>query len=360
VVHLRELALNAAGAAAVRAAARLGIADKLGETPSTADQLAQSLDVNSGVLERLLRTLKYYGVFAEVGNGYVHTAGSRLLREDDPHSLKFWVQWVTEPWTWELWPHLDETVRTGRGAFEDTYGTDFFTYLHKEWPESAAVFNKSQTELSRLSTIAIADRLDLKGVRILADIAGGQGYTLAALLEKNPQLNGVLVDLPSVVADPDPRLRTGGSPASRVQLVGGDCLQEIPVAADVYLFKSILEWDTEPDRPHPDGGECWQRRRRHHQPRAGVPGALGQRPGMVRGPGLPLTAYVRLFRAQLDRRRGGVAGGSRGAGVDRLDRLYRRAGLGGAGVRADRGGHRRRDGRRRDRCAYLADRGGLL
>jgi len=245
VVHLRELALSAAGAAAVRAAARLGIADKLGETPSTADQLAQSLDVNSGVLERLLRTLKYYGVFAEVGNGYVHTAGSRLLREDDPHSLKFWVQWVTEPWTWELWPHLDETVRTGRGAFEDMYGTDFFTYLHKEWPESAAVFNKSQTELSRLSTVAIADQLDLKGVRTLADIAGGQGYTLAGLLEKNPQLNGVLVDLPAVVADPDPRLRTGGSLASRVQLVGGDCLQEIPVAADVYLFKNILEWDDE-------------------------------------------------------------------------------------------------------------------
>jgi C-methyltransferase len=244
-VHLRELALSAAGPAAVCAAIRLGIADELGETPTTAEQLAQSLEVNVGVLERLLRTLKNYGVFAEVGNGYVHTASSRLLREDDPYSLKFCVQWLTESWTWALWPHLDKAVCTGRGVFEDMYGTDFFTYLHKEWPESAVLFNKSQTQASRLSAIAVADRLDLKGVRILADIAGGQGYTLAALLEKNPQLNGVLVDLPSVVADPDPRLRTGGFLVSRVQLVGGDCLQEIPVAADVYLFKNILEFDDE-------------------------------------------------------------------------------------------------------------------
>ncbi|MBC2876906.1 methyltransferase [Streptomyces sp. TYQ1024] len=239
---LRELSLASAGSAALRVAARLGIADRLDDEPVPVDVLARDLEVDADVLERLLRTLRQYGVFTETERGHVHTPASRLLREDHPRGLKFWVLWVTEPWTWELWPRLEKAVRTGKGDFEERYGADFFTHLHREWPESTEVFNKSQTELSRLSSEAVAERLDLDGVRTLADIGGGRGYTLATLLERNPELEGILVDLPAAVAQPDPRLRPGGALASRARVTAGDCLREIPVEADVYLFKSILEW----------------------------------------------------------------------------------------------------------------------
>ncbi|MEU3711105.1 methyltransferase [Streptomyces catenulae] len=239
---LRELSLSSAGAAALRVASRIGIADLLGDAPVPTAELAAALQADPEVLERLLRTLKQYGIFTETPEGHVHTPASRLLREDHPETLKFWVQWVTEPWTWELWPHLEEAVRTGKGHFEERYGTDFFTHLHRESPESTEVFNRSQTELSRLASDAIADRLDLRGVRTLADIGGGRGHTLATLLERNPDLDGTLVDLPAAVAEPDPRLRPGGALSARARAVAGDCLKEIPVEADVYLFKSILEW----------------------------------------------------------------------------------------------------------------------
>jgi C-methyltransferase len=245
VIGVRELALNAAGAAALRAAVRIGIAEELGDQPRTTEELARSLDVSPEMLGRLLRALAQHGVFAETGAGHVHTPTSRLLKQDDPNSLKFYVQWVTEPWTWELWPHLDEAVRNGRGGFADKYGADFFSYLHKTWPDSAEVFNKAQTELSRLATNAVAAALDLRGVGTLVDVAGGHGYTLATLLEKNLDLNGVLLDLPPVVSEADSRLREGGTLASRARIIGADCLREIPVEADVYLFKNILEWADE-------------------------------------------------------------------------------------------------------------------
>lgn len=245
ITTLRGLALSAAAPAVLRAAIQLGIADEIEDTPAVVDQLAKSLEVDAGILERLLRTLKHYGIFAETEDGHVHTAMSRLLREDDPQSLKFWVLWVTEPWTWELWPHLEEAVRTGQGVFEEKYGAEFFAYLHDTWPESTEVFNKSQTELSTLTSSALAEALDLSGVRTIADIGGGRGYTLSTLLEKNPHLQGVLVDLPAAVANPDPRLRPGGPLASRARVMAGDCLKKIPVEADLYLFKSILEWDDE-------------------------------------------------------------------------------------------------------------------
>jgi C-methyltransferase len=245
VIDVRELALAAAGAAALRAAVRIGIAEEIGDRPVATEDLAGALKVNPEVLARLLRALAQYGVFVETTTGHVHSRTSRLLRADHPNSLKHYVLWVTEPWTWELWPDLEEAVRRGRGGFEERYGTDFFAHVHRAWPESADVFNKAQTELSRLATKAVVAALDLRGVGTLVDVAGGHGYTLASLLERNPELRGTLLDLPPVVAQADPRLLAGGTLAARAGVVGGDCLREIPVSADGYLFKNILEWADE-------------------------------------------------------------------------------------------------------------------
>jgi C-methyltransferase len=246
VTALRELALAAAAPAALRAAIRIGLADELGTTPVPVTDLARTLKVDPAVLDRLLRNLRCYGVFDTTGEGVVHTPLSSLLRQDDPHSLKHWVLWVTEPWTWELWPHLDQAVRNGgSGLFEQKYGADFFSHLHQVWPESTEVFNRSQTELSRITSATIAGTLDLRDVKTIADVGGGRGYNLSVLLERNPHLYGVLVDLPAAVAEPDPRLRPGGALADRSRVLAGDCLAEIAVEADVYLFKSILEWDDE-------------------------------------------------------------------------------------------------------------------
>jgi hypothetical protein len=246
ITALRELALASAAPAAMHAAIRVGLPEEVGDTPTGVDQLAKALEVDAGVLGRLLLTLRQYGVFEETGDGYVHTPLSRLLREDDPSRLKYWVLWVTEPWAWQLWPHLAEAVRrTGRGLFEEKYGAEFFAHLHAEWPESTEIFNKSQTELSRLTSAALADALDLSDVATIADVGGGRGYTLSTLLEHNPHLHGTLVDLPAAIARCDERLRPGGSLASRSRVLEGNCLEEIPVEADVYLFKSILEWDDE-------------------------------------------------------------------------------------------------------------------
>ncbi|MFI1157856.1 methyltransferase [Streptomyces sioyaensis] len=248
-MQLRELIFGAACAAAVRAAARLGVADALGDRPTTAEELATAVRAEPRPLERLLRTLSCYGIFAETDDGkYVHTDMSRLLREDNPHSLRYISLWCTEPWTWDAWPRLDEAVRSGRNVFDGLYGKGFFEYLHQDAPESAEVFDRAMTTSSKQSAQDIAQLLDLTGASSVADIGGGQGHVLASLLEKYPAMQGTLLDLPTVVANPDPRLRDGGPLASRVRIVPGDCRKEIPVQADVYIIKNILEWDDESTR----------------------------------------------------------------------------------------------------------------
>jgi C-methyltransferase len=248
-MRLRELVFGAACAAAVRAAARLGVADALDETPMTVEDLAAAVKSQPQTLRRLLRALSCQGVFAERPDGtFAHTEMSRLLREDDPHSLRYIALWCTEPWTWNVWPKLDEAVRSGRNVFEDVYDQEFFTYLNEEAPESAHVFNRAMTTSSEQSARDVAALLDLKGVASVADIGGGQGQVLASLLEKHPTMHGTLLDLPGVVENADPRLRAGGSLADRVRIVAGDCREDIPVQVDVYIIKNILEWDDDSTR----------------------------------------------------------------------------------------------------------------
>ncbi|MER7486519.1 methyltransferase [Streptomyces sp. NPDC126497] len=248
-MRLRELVFGAACAAAVRAAVRLGVADALDDAPMTVDDLATAVKTQPHTLRRLLRALSCQGVFTENPDGtFEHTEMSRLLREDDPHSLRYIALWCTEPWTWNVWPHLDEAVRSGRSVFEDVYDQEFFTYLNESAPESAHVFNRAMTTSSEQSARDVARLLDLDDASSVADIGGGQGHVLAGLLEKHPHLHGTLLDLPGVVENADPRLREGGALADRVETVARDCREEVPVRADVYIIKNVLEWDDDSTR----------------------------------------------------------------------------------------------------------------
>ncbi|KUM92797.1 methyltransferase [Streptomyces cellostaticus] len=245
-MRLRELVFGAACAAAVRAAARLGVADALEDAPMTVEDLAAAVKTEPKPLRRLLRALSCYGVFAERRDGtFTHTDMSRLLREDDPNSLRAIALWCTEPWTWDAWPRLDEAVRTGRNVVEDLYGKEFFTYLNEDAPESADVFNRAMTRSSEQSAREVAALLDLSGAKSVADIGGGQGHVVACLLDKYPVMQGSLLDLPRVVENALPRLRAGGDLAGRAQIVPGDVREAVPVESDVYIIKNILEWDDE-------------------------------------------------------------------------------------------------------------------
>ncbi len=248
-MRLRELVFGAACAAAVRAAVRLGVPDALDDSPMTVDELAAAVKTQPHTLRRLLRALSCQGVFTENPDGtFEHTDMSRLLREDDPHSLRYIALWCTEPWTWNVWPRLDEAVRTGGNVFEEVYDQEFFPYLNESAPESAHVFNRAMTTSSEQSARDVARLLDLDDADSVVDIGGGQGHVLASLLEKHPHLRGTLLDLPGVVENADPRLRDGGALAGRARIVAGDCREDVPVEADVYIIKNVLEWDDDSTR----------------------------------------------------------------------------------------------------------------
>jgi C-methyltransferase len=242
--RVKELALGLCVSAMMMAATKLRVADVIDDEPLPVNQVAAEVNADPETLGRLLRALACHGVFVEAPIGrFGHTDLSRLLREDHPFSVRYQVLWTVEPWTWHAWPHLDDAIRTGKPVFSDLFGKDFFAYLTQDAPDSAAVFNRAMTQSSTYTSEAIADVLDIGDARTVADIGGGEGNLLRTLLDRHLGLRGVLLDLPSATAKADPALRPDGRLADRAAIMSGNCLHGVPVDADIYVLKNLLEWD---------------------------------------------------------------------------------------------------------------------
>lgn len=242
--RLKELALGLAYAAMLHTATRLHIADALGEEPATIEEIAHAVDADPPTLRRLLRALALDGVFAETEDGrFTHTDMSRLLRCGTPSSMADMVLWAGAAWTWDAWPRLIDSIRTGEPVVPDLYGKDFFTYLREDGGDDAAVFNRAMTQSSARTSQSVAEALVTGEAKTLVDIGGGQGHLLRTLLGANPDLHGILFDLPAVIAAATPELREGGEYGARTTFVPGDCLEAVPVDADIYLIKQVLKWD---------------------------------------------------------------------------------------------------------------------
>ena len=79
----------------------------------------------------------------------------------------------------------------------------------------------------------------------IADLGGGRGILLAAILAEHPGVRGILLDLPRALEGATDVLRAAGA-ADRCELVPGDFFAAVPGGADAYLLKSVIhDWDDE-------------------------------------------------------------------------------------------------------------------
>ncbi len=228
-----ELMRRLAGKWAVQAiatAAELGIADVLAEGPRTSEALAASLGCQPDPLARLLRALAGEGlVELGVDDRYALTPLGDALRTGRLRELAVWLGSAAQ---WDPWHALTHTIRTGEPAFEHVHGQGLYEYLASH-PEDAARYDAAIDAFTRATAHALADRCDLNAVGTIADIGGGRGTLLRALLERAPNLRGILFDLEHVVA-------AARDLPDRCQTVAGDFFESVPSGADVYVLKHIL------------------------------------------------------------------------------------------------------------------------
>jgi O-methyltransferase domain/Dimerisation domain len=241
--RLVELVFGAMAAQVLATAARMGIADRLGDDERSGPQLATEIGADATTLTRLLRAMAALGVLTETEPGsFTLTSLGALLRSDRPDSMRSFVQMFSDPAMLDAWRELDHAVRTGETTFDPVHGTTFFGYL-AERPELSAQFNAAMRQGTALTAQQLPQGYDFSRCRTVADIGGGDGTLLSAVLAAQPHLNGILFDTAEGLAQADDTFKTAGV-ADRCRTTVGDFFSGAPAGADLYMIKSVLhDWD---------------------------------------------------------------------------------------------------------------------
>jgi SAM-dependent methyltransferase len=238
---------------AISAAAKLNLADQLASGPRTISELAAATHARPHMLYRLLRALSSVGIFTEAGGTPdTETAARRFaltpiadtLRSDAPYPMLGAAMMFGEEWSVRAWAGLARSVQTGETAFNHVYGELLFEYLPKH-SDAHEVFHLAMQSFTALTQDAVVIGYDFSQFRVIADVGGGSGRLLGAILAANPRLRGILSDSESVLAGAKPVLDAAGV-TNRCTLQPGNFFESVPGGADAYILKHIIhDWDDE-------------------------------------------------------------------------------------------------------------------
>lgn len=227
--------------ASISAIARLGVADHMGPHPVSVEELAAKTNTHAPSLFRVMRMLASLGVFREAqGQKFALTSVGELLKTDAPNSLRYMAMMLGDDWSIKAYAHMADCIRSGGDGMTMAYGKQVFEYF-AEHPQQAETFQRAMTNGSVIAAESILKAYDFTGIKRIADIGGGHGILIASVLERYPDMRGVLFDLPEVVAGvPESRLAECGG---RLEIEAGSFFERVPEGCDAYMMKNIIhDW----------------------------------------------------------------------------------------------------------------------
>jgi hypothetical protein len=246
VAPVAEVALHMRGfqiSQMVLVAAKLRLADRVGDADRTVAELAADSGAQPEMLLRLCRAPAAFGIFVVDDAGRVsQTRQSACLRSDASPTLHYAALYWGLPSTWAAWGNLHHTIMTGEPAFEATFGMPNFEYL-KANPEQSNVFDEFMQHSPDDRHAAVAAAYNFSGAGLVVDIGGGNGGLLRAILDAHTGVRGVLADQPGVVAAAPKALE---HQAGRCEVMAIDFFASVPKGGDIYTLAQILhDWNDE-------------------------------------------------------------------------------------------------------------------
>ena len=239
--QLAALTGGHAEARAIQTAVKLGLFDSLGHGPRDASELATSLKVDRRAIAVLADAMTALGLLVKTAGHYDLTDVSRrFLLKSSAEYLGGLI--LFDDAFFETWVHLEQTIRTGAPART----LDMF----QNKPEETARFIRAMDSLTRARGDAqfVAERLDLREIPIVADLGGGPGTYVAAMLRRWPHLRAAIFDLPAtldvartILAEREPDI------APRIDLIPLNYLKvELPSGCGAIFMSNIIHSEDEP------------------------------------------------------------------------------------------------------------------
>ena len=145
------------------------------------------------------------------------------------------------PVYWRGFEYFADALRTGASVQERVVPGGFWKYL-SEHPEESRLFDEAMMGKAGGQIAGVLSAYDFSAFRTIADIGGGRGHLLAAVLQAAPGAHGILFDQPHVTA----AAQAAGMESERLRVHPGDFFTGGVPSADCYLIMQVIhDWNDE-------------------------------------------------------------------------------------------------------------------
>lgn len=223
------------------AAARLNVFEELADEPRSSSDLANKLGVPVESFSRLVSALRCLGMVQDKLD-VLH------LTEDGAFFLKGRgtgdILTLIDGQYLRAWHELAASVTSGEAAFKTIFGKGAWEH-RRDTPHLNEAFNRFNERPQRRAVREVLDNFDFSSYGTVVDLGGGNGYLVSGILERHPEVYGILFDQPHVI-DGAAELVSNRSLAERCRLVPGSFFERVPDEGDLYVLQHILhDWNDE-------------------------------------------------------------------------------------------------------------------
>ena len=244
--RLMDIITSYCASQAFVAACKLGVFERLGEAPATAEDVAGAVKIHPVGCRRLLVALAQLGLVEQEGGLYRNSPVGQYCSSKASVNLSAIAGWA-EPF-YHMFEFFPDALREYGPRYQQALGTskeDVFGALYED-PARLRQFAAFMNALSIPQGQVIAQHFDFAPHHCIMDVAGGPGGQAIQIGMKNPHLRGIITDLAPVCEIATEYIQASGLSgrftAVPADLFGGG----YPRGADVVLLGHILhDWSDE-------------------------------------------------------------------------------------------------------------------
>lgn len=204
--------------------------------PISLNNLEQKLHCKDQKVQRLIQFLASHGFF-KVEHGYVYHTDASIELVPEKGSRKL-ADFYSSNWCLDAFSNLSKCVDSEMSSFEKTHGKSLFNYLASNEP-AYKVFNRAMTHDAATRGQNLSESYNFGHVHSVADIGGGTGDVLRAIIQNFPSLQGILFDTKATID----LANATHAPDDRICTIQGSFFNPLPLSADVlYLYHIIHDW----------------------------------------------------------------------------------------------------------------------
>ncbi|MBP6975517.1 MAG: methyltransferase [Candidatus Moranbacteria bacterium] len=236
----------------LRTAVQLGLFSLLTKEGSlTRREIARHLGIAEQPARIMVLGLTVVGLLRKRGNRYSNTYLSGLLfDQNSPRKISAYVELQHRAMYKGLF-YLLESVRenknVGLQVFPGNEATLYERLAHD--PETENIFQEAMQELSVQANENMVRVIDMKDIKHLVDVGGGDGTNIIAIAQRWPHLHATVFDSPTVSEIARKNIAASGL-QDRLDVVPGECFTDaFPQGADCLLFGHFFTiWGEKKDR----------------------------------------------------------------------------------------------------------------